>query len=90
MYINTIPCFLLAPDKSVWIGKQRHMTLDLRSGLFTPETYSKFMAAKPPLKYAEIVDKQTAAESVFQVQADEPSTHQPPELQERHGKHTQY
>lgn len=39
------------------------------------QTYSKFVAAKPSLKNTKIVDEQTAAESVFQVQADEPSTH---------------
>lgn len=48
------------------------------------------MAAKPSLKNTKIVDKQTAAESVFQVQADEPSTHQPPELQASQGTHTEY
>ncbi len=52
------------------------------------QTYSKFVAAKPSLKNTKIVDEQTAAESVFQVQADEPSTHQPPELQASHGTHT--
>ncbi len=45
------------------------------------------MAAKPSLKNTKIVDKQTATESVFQVQADEPSTQQPPELQVSHGTH---
>lgn len=35
--------------------------------LFTLETYSKFVAAKPSLKNLKIVDKQTTAESVFQV-----------------------
>lgn len=43
-------------------------------------TYCKLPAPVSSLKYPEVINKKTTAESVFQVEANYPSAYQPPNL----------
>jgi hypothetical protein len=44
------------------------------------KTYSKLPGAESPLKDAEVVDEQAAAEGVLQIQTDQPAAGPPPHL----------
>lgn len=44
------------------------------------KTYCKFSASISSFKYPKIINKQTTAESIFQIKANYSSTYQPPNL----------
>lgn len=43
-------------------------------------TYCKFSASISSFKYPKIINKQTTAETIFQIKANYSSTYQPPNL----------